>query len=96
MMAENPQLLRQTKDILKKTSEGTYLLDAMGYTCPYPQLLARAAFGLIETGARLEILTDNPSSCENVPVSVRNLEQKFLRVEPVSPGLWKIVAQKVR
>lgn len=95
-MAESPQLLQQTKGLLKKTAEGAYLLDAQGYTCPYPQLLARAAFGLIEDGARLEILTDNPSSCENVPVSVRNLEQKFVSVEPVSVGLWKIIAQKVR
>ncbi|HKZ89224.1 MAG TPA: sulfurtransferase TusA family protein [Thermoplasmata archaeon] len=95
-MAEKPHLLWQTKDLLKKTGEGTYLLDAQGYTCPYPQLLARTAFGLIETGARLDILTDNPSSCENVPTSVRNLEQKVLGVQPVSPGLWKIVAQKVR
>jgi len=95
-VAENPQLLQQTQTLLKKIAEGHYLLDAQGYTCPYPQLLARTAFRLVEEGARLEILTDNPSSCENVPVSVRNLGQKVLGVEPVSPGLWKIIAQKVR
>ena len=95
-MTEAAQLLQQAKNLLTQATNGAYVLDARGYTCPYPQLFARAAFGLVEKGIRLEILTDNPSSCENVPVSVRNLGQKFVGVESVSPGLWRIVVQKVR
>jgi len=87
---------RQTKSLLSKRADGTYELDARGYTCPYPQLFAGAAFDILEVRARLEILTDNPSSCENVPVSIRNRGQKFLGVEPLAPGLWKIIAEKVR
>jgi len=89
-MTEAAQLLQEAKNLLTQATNGAYVLDARGYTCPYPQLF------LVEKGIRLEILTDNPSSCENVPVSVRNLGQKFVGVESVSPGLWRIVVQKVR
>ncbi len=95
-MPGTTELARLTKNLLSKRLDGTYELDARGYTCPYPQLFTGAAFDFLEERARLEILTDNPSSCENVPVSIRNRGQKFLGVEPLAPGLWKIIAEKVK
>jgi len=80
---------------LSKQAEGKYVLDARGYTCPYPQLLAGLALEVVEKGSLVEILTDNPPSCENVPRSIKNRGQKVLEVADVGPGLWKITAEKV-
>ncbi len=94
LMSKRNELEQLTRKLLTK-EDGRYVLDVRGYTCPYPQLLAGTALELIEKGSTVEVLTDNPPSCENVPRSVKNRGQKFLRLEDVAPGLWKIIAEKV-
>ena len=42
----------------------------------------------------LEVLTDNPPSCENVPRSVEEEGHKVEKVERVEEGVWKIVIRK--
>ncbi len=74
---------------------GVFVLHAEGYACPYPQLLAGKAIERIGKGSRLEIVTDHPPSCVNVPHSLEARGQKVLGVEAIGPGLWKIVALKV-
>ncbi|CCC81079.1 sulfurtransferase TusA family protein [Thermoproteus tenax] len=71
-----------------------YVLDLRGYVCPYPQLATLRALRSIEPGAVLEILTDNPPSCENVPSVVKREGHEVLAVEEVERGVWRIVVRK--
>ncbi|MET1127903.1 MAG: sulfurtransferase TusA family protein [Thermoproteota archaeon] len=79
-----------------KKGEGTYLLDVTGYTCPYPVIYTRRALAAIKPGERLEVLTDNPPSCENVPSAARKDGHEVLGVERVGEGVWRIVIVKKR
>ncbi len=87
---------QQLQNLLKKTGEKTYQLDARGYTCPYPQLLLARALKLIEKDSVLEVLTDNPPSLDTLPRSIRNNKQEYLGTETHSPGVWKILAKKTQ
>ncbi|MFB6490310.1 MAG: sulfurtransferase TusA family protein [Thermoproteus sp. AZ2] len=71
------------------------VLDLRGYVCPYPQLATLKALRQAKPGEIIEVLTDNPPSCENVPAVARREGHEVLEVSEVGPGLWKIVI-KVR
>lgn len=73
-----------------------YVLDLRGYVCPYPQLATAKALRRVEIGSTIEILTDNPPSCDNVPAVAKREGQEVLGVEEISPGLWKILIKRVR
>ena len=77
-----------------RIKEGTYLLDVRGYVCPYPVIYTRKAIAKIKSGEVLEVLTDNPPSCENVPKSVREEGHEVKSVEKVEEGVWKITIVK--
>jgi len=88
--------LSSLEELLKKKSDVLYELDLKGYTCPYPQLLTAKAFTEIEKGSMLEIIIDNPPSLETVPRSIKNNGQEYLKTEQLGPGLWKIIARKIK
>ncbi|MEM1560144.1 MAG: sulfurtransferase TusA family protein [Ignisphaera sp.] len=71
-----------------------YLLDVRGYVCPYPVIYARKALSQIGEGDVLEIVTDNPPSCENVPRAMRDDGHDVLSVDNVGRGVWRIVVVK--
>jgi tRNA 2-thiouridine synthesizing protein A len=77
-----------------RLAERRYLLDVTGYTCPYPVIYTRKAMSKLKPGDILEVLTDNPPSCENVPRAVREDGHEVLGVERVGDGVWKIVIRK--
>jgi len=79
-----------------KIEEGRYVLDVRGYTCPYPVIYARKALASIRVGEVLEVLTDNPPSCENVPRAVKEDGHDVLSVEKVDRGVWRIVLVRKR
>jgi len=79
-----------------KIEEGRYVLDVRGYTCPYPVIYARKALASIRVGEVLEVLTDNPPSCENVPRAVKEDGHDVLSVEKVDRGVWRIVVVRKR
>ncbi len=79
-----------------KRSENLYLLDVTGYTCPYPVIYMRKAISKLKPGDVLEVVTDNPPSCENVPRAARDDGHEVLGVERVGDGVWKIVIKKRR
>jgi Predicted redox protein, regulator of disulfide bond formation len=66
-----------------------YVLDARGYACPYPQIFAIKTIKEVEPGSIMEILVDNPASCDNVPAAIRNLAMMSLglRMRVVIGGL---------
>ena len=50
----------------EKQSEGFYVLDVKGYVCPHPQIYTKKALSKIQSGEKLEVLFDNPSSGESI------------------------------
>ncbi len=81
---------------LLRVSEGVYRLDVRGYTCPYPVIYARKAMARIPVGAVLEVLTDNPPSCDNVPKAMEEDGQEVLGVERSGQGVWIIRVSRRR
>ncbi|MDM7275499.1 MAG: sulfurtransferase TusA family protein [Thermoprotei archaeon] len=81
---------------LQPREAGVYQLDLRGYVCPYPQIVALQALRGLRVGEILEVITDNPPSCENVPAAVRREGHEVLRVDKVGVGVWKIVIRKTR
>ncbi len=77
-----------------KVEEKRYILDVRGYTCPYPVIYTRKALTRLSTGEVLEVLTDNPPSCENVPRAVKEDGHDVLSVENIDRGVWRITIVK--
>jgi tRNA 2-thiouridine synthesizing protein A len=77
-----------------EAKEGKYFLDLKGYMCPYPQFLTLQALKKLKDGEILEVITDNPASCENVPAAVKRAGHEVLSVEKIGLGVWKIVVIK--
>ncbi|MDW8084030.1 MAG: sulfurtransferase TusA family protein [Candidatus Caldarchaeum sp.] len=88
-------MTEEISTILRKVDGKKYVLDARGYSCPYPQLFLARAIKTLEKDALIEILTDNPPSLETLPRSIKNNKQQYLGTESVAPGVWKIVAKKI-
>lgn len=79
---------------IEKVDKKSYRLDARGYMCPYPQIFTLKALEKIESGAILEVLVDNPISCENVPEVVKKNGHNVLSIERISEGEYKISIKK--
>jgi len=77
-----------------KINEKRYLLDVRGYTCPYPVIYTRKALTKLGSGDTLEVLTDNPPSCENIPKAVKEDGHEVLSVENIERGVWRITIIK--
>lgn len=50
----------------EKKEEGVYSLDVCGQVCPYPQLYTKKSLEKLDSGDRLELIFDNPSSGETI------------------------------
>jgi tRNA 2-thiouridine synthesizing protein A len=79
---------------LEKVGDGIYRLDARGYMCPYPQIFTLKAINKIENGSILEVLIDNPLSCENVPAVARKNGHEVLSIEKIGEGEYRISIRK--
>ncbi|MEM3421802.1 MAG: sulfurtransferase TusA family protein [Candidatus Hadarchaeum sp.] len=79
---------------VKKIGEGKYSLDVRGLTCPYPEIFTRRALDAIASNDILEVILDNPPSCETIPAAVEELKHKVLEVTKLDQLNWKIVVQK--
>jgi tRNA 2-thiouridine synthesizing protein A len=45
---------------------GLYELDVCGYVCPHPQLYTKKIMEKLNSGDKLELTFDNPSSAESI------------------------------
>ncbi len=79
---------------LYKKGEGVYVLDVRGYTCPYPVIFTKKALAKIGKGETLEVIIDNPPSCETVPNAARESGHHVEGPVSIGPGLWKITIRK--
>jgi tRNA 2-thiouridine synthesizing protein A len=78
----------------EKIEESRYVLDVRGYVCPYPVIYTRKAIARLKRGEVLEVITDNPPSCENVPRAASEDGHEVMSIERVEVGVWKIVIRK--
>ena len=79
---------------LKKVGDNRYMLDLKGFVCPYPQLYTAQALKAVPKGTVIEVIIDNPPSCETVPDVAKKNGAKVLSMEQVQPGVWRIVIEK--
>ncbi|ADY02273.1 SirA family protein [Vulcanisaeta moutnovskia 768-28] len=76
-----------------KVSNDRYMLDARGYACPYPQVFTLKVIKELKENSIIEVLVDNPASCDNVPAAVRKLGHEVLEVNQEG-NYWRIVVRK--
>jgi len=69
-------------------------LDLRGYVCPYPQLATLKELRNSPPGTIIEVITDNPPSCENVPSVARREGHEVVALEEVGKGVWRIVIRR--
>ncbi|WP_460173360.1 sulfurtransferase TusA family protein [Vulcanisaeta sp. JCM 14467] len=79
--------------MVRRIGDNKYLLDARGYACPYPQVFTLKVIKELKSGSIMEVLVDNPASCDNVPAAVRKLGHEVLEVRQEG-GYWRIVVRK--
>jgi len=79
---------------LQKMRDKRYMLDARGYVCPYPQLLATRALESLSSGVTLELVLDNPPSVDGIPSALTKKGYEVLEVSRVDKGTWKIIVLK--
>jgi tRNA 2-thiouridine synthesizing protein A len=78
---------------LQTIGEKRYLLDVRGQVCPYPELLTLRAVNSLSLGDTLEVITDNPPSVRDVPLTLK--ERGYTIDEPTSlkRGGWKLTVR---
>jgi len=48
----------------------------------------------LKRGEVLEVIIDNPASCENVPSAVSSKGHRVLRVDKIGAGVWRILIER--
>lgn len=79
---------------LIKKPNGGLVLDVTGYVCPYPVIYTRKALAMLPSGKILEVITDNPPSCENVPLAAKEDGHEVISIDKVEEGVWRIIIIK--
>jgi tRNA 2-thiouridine synthesizing protein A len=74
--------------------KGEYRLDVTGYTCPYPVIYLKKALSQLKEGDILEVVFDNPPSCETIPEAVREEGHEIIDFSRVDEGLWRITVKR--
>ncbi len=87
-------MMEQRKVEIRPLEKGKFAIDLRGYTCPYPEILARRALEAISKNDVLEITLDNAPSCESIPAAAEELKHKVLGVDKLDQTSWKISIQK--
>jgi tRNA 2-thiouridine synthesizing protein A len=77
-----------------KINEQSYALDVRGYTCPYPEFYTAKALEQLGTGHTLEVILDNPPSCETIPTVAKKRKSGVLEVTKINDTTWKIIIKK--
>jgi len=79
---------------LVKTKEDNYTLDVRGYTCPYPEFYTARALKQLSLGENLEVILDNPPSCETIPIAAKKQGCQVIEVSKISDAQWRITIKK--
>jgi len=69
-------------------------VDALGDSCPRPQLMTKKAMGELTSGQVLEVMVDNPTSMEALPPMCAELHCEHLGT--VNTGrAWHVYLRKL-
>lgn len=79
---------------LNKIAEGRFSIDARGYSCPFPVILTYRSMEKLSPGNILEVILDNPPSCETIPADATKRGYKVHGVTKIGENVWKIVIEK--
>lgn len=75
----------------EKVSDGEYMLDVTGYTCPHPQMYTKKALEKMGSGEVLSLVFDNPSSGESIMSMCESAgNDLFERNDEGGTFTWKI------
>jgi len=77
-----------------KTKDGSYTLDVRGYTCPYPEFYTARALKQLALGENLEVVLDNPPSCETIPIAAKKQGCNVLEISKIDDTTWRITIKK--
>ncbi|MBS7625502.1 sulfurtransferase TusA family protein [Candidatus Bathyarchaeota archaeon] len=75
-------------------SPKTQVIDARGYSCPYPQYLTMRALQTLSENGILEIVLDNLPSLETVQDYARKHGCRFVSANRIGDNVWKITIRK--
>jgi tRNA 2-thiouridine synthesizing protein A len=78
---------------LQKVGERRYLLDVRGQVCPYPELLTLRAVKSLSSGDILEVITDNPPSVRDAPLTLKERGYKVDEPTSLEKGGWKLTVK---
>lgn len=79
---------------LEKVGQNKFVLEVVGYACPFPTLYTLKALEQMSSGDLLELMTDNQPSCKTVPDVVKDRGHEVLKIEQAGKALWKIMIRK--
>lgn len=83
----------KNRNKIQKTGDGNFSIDVTGLACPYPQLFALNALTQIPSGAKLEVLLDNPPSVRDIPPALEQKGYKIIDISRTEGSKWKITIQ---
>lgn len=79
------------KNPFRRTHEGQYQLDLIGYGCPHVQIYTEKALAKLRSGEDLTIVFDSPSSGESIAWLVNaNGHQLHAREESAGTFTWTV------
>jgi len=71
-------------------------VDCINQTCPIPLVETRKALRKAKEGQVVEVIGTHPASKKEIPMAVKSLGLKLLKIEENEEGLWHIFIKKVR
>lgn len=62
-----------------------------GKVCPYPELLTLRAVQSLSAGDTLQVITDNPPTVRDVPITIEKRGYKVEEPISLEKGGWKLI-----
>jgi tRNA 2-thiouridine synthesizing protein A len=72
------------------------VVDCLGMACPIPVVRLAKAVAVVEVGASVELLADDPGARVDVPVWCRLKDQEFLGLAERPDGGWVFRVRRAR
>jgi tRNA 2-thiouridine synthesizing protein A len=70
------------------TPPAAAVVDCLGLACPIPVVRLAKAVAVVEVGAAVELLADDPGAKVDIPVWCRLKDQEFLGLQERPAGGW--------
>ncbi len=71
-------------------------VDCINQICPMPLVETRKALRKAKEGQVVEVIGTHPASKKEIPMAVKSLGFKLLKIEEREKGVWRIFIKKIR